>query len=185
MATLPPFDFCGHDDAPGGGFPQADAGPPPSSHAKMREREAGLAVGVATTSARSAGTTGRRSTRWRIWRSSSDALVPWPRGLRHTREALSASLPATNAKRLRKGAKRRSNPFFPLRLDGLLRFARNDGESNAKRCVSNDAAIRLKRCRSAWNYRALRSHQPSLNKHSEFSSSSIGTFASPRCYIFT
>src|SRR6478672_2827352 len=29
MATLPPFDFCGHDDAPGGGFPQADAGPPP------------------------------------------------------------------------------------------------------------------------------------------------------------
>jgi hypothetical protein len=38
-----------------------------------------------------------------------------------------SSLPATNAKRLRKGVKRRSNPFpFHMRLHGLLRFARND-----------------------------------------------------------
>jgi len=37
-------------------------------------------------------------------------------------------LPATNAKRLRKGAKRRSNPSFFLRRDGLLRFARKDVE---------------------------------------------------------
>jgi hypothetical protein len=41
--------------------------------------------------------------------------------------ALSTSLPATNAKRLRKGAKRRSNPHFAQPRDGLLRFARNDG----------------------------------------------------------
>src|SRR3954470_3975400 len=40
--------------------------------------------------------------------------------------AASSSLPATNAKRLRKGAKRRSNPSIPGRRDGLLRFARND-----------------------------------------------------------
>ena len=40
---------------------------------------------------------------------------------------LTASLPATNAKRLRKGAKRRSNPCFHLPRHGLLRFARNDG----------------------------------------------------------
>src|SRR5260221_4985500 len=40
---------------------------------------------------------------------------------------LLSSLPATNAKRLRKGAKRRSNPFLRVWRDGLLRFARNDG----------------------------------------------------------
>jgi hypothetical protein len=42
-------------------------------------------------------------------------------------QCLPPSLPATNAKRLRKGAKRRSNPFLRLWRDGLLRFARNDG----------------------------------------------------------
>ena len=31
-------------------------------------------------------------------------------------------------KRLRKGAKRRSNPCFNMQRHGLLRFARNDGE---------------------------------------------------------
>ena len=36
-------------------------------------------------------------------------------------------MPATNAKCLRKGAKRRSNPSIPARRGGLLRFARNDG----------------------------------------------------------
>jgi len=34
-------------------------------------------------------------------------------------------LPATNAKRLCKGAKRRSNPSIPESRHGLLRFARN------------------------------------------------------------
>ncbi|MEH2495846.1 hypothetical protein V1294_002325 [Bradyrhizobium sp. AZCC 1678] len=38
------------------------------------------------------------------------------------------SLPATNAKRLRKGAKRRSNPCLRLPCHGLLRCARNDVE---------------------------------------------------------
>src|SRR5882757_7169293 len=38
------------------------------------------------------------------------------------------SLPATNAKRLRKGAKRRSNPTVPVLGHGLLRCARNDDE---------------------------------------------------------
>jgi len=36
------------------------------------------------------------------------------------------SLPATNARRLRKGAKRRSNPSIPALSYGLLRYARND-----------------------------------------------------------
>jgi len=36
-------------------------------------------------------------------------------------------LPATNAKRLRKGAKRRSNPSLRKWQNGLLRVARNDG----------------------------------------------------------
>ena len=43
------------------------------------------------------------------------------------RRGLSPSLPATNAKRLRKGAQRRSNPVSFPGKDGLLRFARNDG----------------------------------------------------------
>jgi hypothetical protein len=41
--------------------------------------------------------------------------------------SLSPSLPATNAKRLRKGAKRRSNPWLSKRRNGLLRCSRNDG----------------------------------------------------------
>lgn len=39
------------------------------------------------------------------------------------------SLPATNAKRVRKGAEATKQSILPLRHDGLLRFARNDGES--------------------------------------------------------
>src|SRR6266704_6592262 len=42
------------------------------------------------------------------------------------------SLPATNAKRLRKGAKRRSNPSLRVRRYGLLRSARNDDVDAAK-----------------------------------------------------
>src|SRR3954447_24540583 len=55
-----------------------------------------------------------RSSRISATRRGPDAISPQP------------SLPATNAKRLRKGAKRRSNPFFLLWRYGLLRFARND-----------------------------------------------------------
>jgi MFS family permease len=43
-----------------------------------------------------------------------------------------ASLPATNAKRLRKGAKRRSNPCLRMPRYGLLRFARNDAERSRR-----------------------------------------------------
>src|ERR1700736_987106 len=48
------------------------------------------------------------------------------------------SLPATNAKRLCKGAPRRSNPLFVVRQDGLLRFARNDGQRFRK--LANNAS---------------------------------------------
>jgi hypothetical protein len=43
-----------------------------------------------------------------------------------TNSRQNSSLPATNARRLRKGAKRRSNPSFPVLRYGLLRCARND-----------------------------------------------------------
>src|SRR6266446_3395015 len=48
-------------------------------------------------------------------------------GVARMRNRIWPSLPATNAKRLRKGAKRRSNPFSFMPRGGLLRFARNDG----------------------------------------------------------
>src|SRR4029078_1726934 len=46
-----------------------------------------------------------------------------------TNSRQNSSFPATNARRLRKGAKRRSNPSFPVLRYGLLRCARNDGIS--------------------------------------------------------
>src|SRR2546422_8931006 len=52
------------------------------------------------------------------------------------------SLPATNAKRLRKGATRRSNPFFFPRRDGLLRCARNGVERLSPPVPQNGCSTR-------------------------------------------
>ena len=50
MATLPPYDFYGTMMRREEAFRKQTQVPQPSAHAKMRERGAGLPVGVATTS---------------------------------------------------------------------------------------------------------------------------------------
>src|SRR2546423_623938 len=63
-------------------------------------------------------------------------LSPDGRGRRvvaHLTIDWASSLPATNAKRLRKGTKRRSNPSIPARRGGLLRLARNDDREISSR----------------------------------------------------